>query len=268
MKFKKIDFSQLPSKAATHKFMDELIDLLFTTESTFTFSYETPDERYERLKGTLQEILKPLSSKMGKSIESTAEIFFGELNSVYQKLLTDAEFFVASDPAAESVEEVIIAYPGFYAIAVYRLAHELSKLNIPILPRLITELAHTKTGIDIHPSATIGTPFFIDHGTGVVIGQTTKIGSHVKIYQGVTLGALAVRMDSKQTQRHPTIQDNVIIYAGSCILGGLTVVGHDSVIGGNVWLTESVAPLSFVYHKSDIKIRDKSEMNEVLDFII
>jgi serine O-acetyltransferase len=166
------------------------------------------------------------------------------------------------------VEEVVVAYPGFYAISVYRIAHELYKLRVPVLPRLITEYAHTKTGIDIHPGATIGVPFFIDHGTGVVIGQTALIGNGVKLYQGVTLGALAVRKEQSGAKRHPTIEDNVIIYAGSCILGGKTTVGHDSIIGGNVWLTESVVPYSMVYSTNQINIRDKSEMKEVIDFII
>ena len=183
-------------------------------------------------------------------------------------LLADAEFFLQSDPAAEGVEEVIIAYPGFYAITVYRLAHQLTLLNVPIIPRVITEYAHNKTGIDIHPGASIGNPFFIDHGTGIVIGQTSVIGHKVKIYQGVTLGALAVRKEQQGAKRHPTIEDNVVIYAGSCILGGETVIGHDSIIGGNVWLTTSVAPLSMVYHKSEVHIRDKSELKEVLDFVI
>ncbi len=264
----KIDFSTLPSRTFIYKFIDELLDFLFPTESNHTFRYEVAGEKEERLKHNLQEILKPLNGKLNPPAQEITAKFFQSLSSVYDKLILDAEFFMKSDPAAESVEEVIIAYPGFYAITVYRLAHELSKLNVPIIPRVISEYAHTKTGIDIHPGATIGTPFFIDHGTGVVIGQTTVIGSHVKIYQGVTLGALAVRKESQGAKRHPTIEDSVILYAGSCILGGETVVGHDSVIGGNVWLTESVAPLSIVYHKSEVHIRDKSEMNEVIDFVI
>ncbi|MES2620701.1 MAG: serine O-acetyltransferase [Bacteroidota bacterium] len=268
MTIRKIDFSKLPSRTFLYKFIDEVIDLLFPIEAGFTFKYETTEEKQERLQKSLVEILQPLREKLPFSPEEIAQKFFSTLSSVTDKLFMDAEFFLKSDPAAEGIEEVIIAYPGFYAITVYRLAHELSKLKVPILPRVITEYAHTKTGIDIHPGAAIGTPLFIDHGTGIVIGQTTIIGDFVKIYQGVTLGALAVKKESRGTKRHPTIGDHVILYAGCCILGGDTTVGHDSVIGGNVWLTESVAPLSIVYHKSEVHIRDKSEMNEVIDFVI
>ncbi len=265
---RKIDFSQLPSRSVIYKFTDELMELLFPIESTFTFRYEVDGEKEERLHKMLLEILQPLSHRLQMPQEGIVSAFFAELSSVYNTLLADAEFFLESDPAAECIEEIIIAYPGFYAITVYRLANVLYKLKVPILPRVITEYAHNKTGIDIHPGATIGSPFFIDHGTGVVVGQTTVIGNFVKIYQGVTLGALAVRKQSESDKRHPTIEDNVIIYAGSCILGGNTKVGHDSIIGGNVWLTETVSPLSMVYHKSDVTIRDKSEMREVIDFVI
>lgn len=264
----KIDFSKLPSRTFIYKFTDELIDLIFPIESTFTFRYEVAEERQERLGRHLNDILQPLADRLTLPAEEIIEKFFRALPAIYNQLIIDAEFFMQSDPAAESIEEVIIAYPGFYAITVYRLAHELSKLNVPIVPRVISEYAHNKTGIDIHPGATIGNPFFIDHGTGVVIGQTTIIGDRVRIYQGVTLGALAVRKEQQGAKRHPTIEDDVIIYAGGCILGGDTTVGHDSIIGGNVWLTSSVAPLSIVYQKSDVQIRDKSELREVIDFVI
>lgn len=258
----------MPSKAYVQKFTDELIDLLFPVESTFTYHYEVAEEKAERLHRTLKEILHPLAHRLSRPADEIVQRFFDALPAVYDRLIADAEFFLQSDPAAESVEEVIIAYPGFYAITVYRLAHELTLLGVPIVPRVITEYAHNKTGIDIHPGAQIGTPLFIDHGTGVVVGQTSIIGNQVKIYQGVTLGALAVRKEQQGAKRHPTIEDNVVIYAGSCILGGETVIGHDSIIGGNVWLTSGVPPLSMVYHKSDVHIRDKSELREVLDFVI
>jgi serine O-acetyltransferase len=264
----RIDFSKLPSRAYIHKFTDELLDYLFPVESTFNYRYEVAEEKAERLQKMFTEILQPLTTRLGQPVEEVVTKFFSTLPSVYSQLLADAEFFLQSDPAAEGVEEVIIAYPGFYAITVYRLAHQLTLLNVPIIPRVITEYAHNKTGIDIHPGASIGNPFFIDHGTGIVIGQTSVIGHKVKIYQGVTLGALAVRKEQQGAKRHPTIEDNVVIYAGSCILGGETVIGHDSIIGGNVWLTTSVAPLSMVYHKSEVHIRDKSELKEVLDFVI
>jgi serine O-acetyltransferase len=186
----------------------------------------------------------------------------------YLLYMTDAEEILLNDPAAQSVEEVILAYPGFYAIAVYRLAKELYEQKIPILPRLMSEYAHSQTGIDIHPGATIGTPFFIDHGTGIVIGETTCIGDFVKIYQGVTLGALMVRKSDADIKRHPTIENNVTIYANATILGGKTVIGHDSLIGGNVFLTNSVLPHSTVYQKSEIKIRQQEDFAEVVDFCI
>ena len=265
---KQIDLSKLPSRIVAYRFLDELLDFLFPVEAGFGLNDDLSDERAERLKRILREVLRPLKDKLPVPEEVILQTFFEGLPAVYNKLILDARAFVTSDPAVECIEEVIVAYPGFYAISVYRLAHELYKLKVPILPRLITEYAHNKTGIDIHPGAKIGNSFFIDHGTGVVIGQTTVIGDNVKLYQGVTLGALAVRKETQGAKRHPTIENNVIIYAGSCILGGETVIGHDSVIGGNVWLTQSIQPYSVVYHKSDIKIRDKSDLNEVIDFII
>ncbi len=264
---KRTDFSSLPSRSLAHRFADELIDFLFPTEAVFDFQEEIAEERTNKLKRMLQELLP--ETKFSKPLQQDIIAqFFGILPEIKKQLLKDAELFVKADPAAECMEEVIVAYPGFYAIAIYRISNELYKLKIPLLPRIISEYAHTKTGIDIHPGAQIGNPFFIDHGTGIVIGQTTVIGHSVKMYQGVTLGALAVRKESEGTKRHPTIEDNVILYAGSCILGGDTVIGRDSVIGGNVWLTESVPPLSVVYHKSDVHIRDKSELKEVIDFVI
>lgn len=176
--------------------------------------------------------------------------FFNELVVLKQKLDLDAKAIFEGDPAAESPEEVRYAYPSLYAIGAYRIAHELQRLGIKNIPRIITELAHGKTGIDIHPAAEIGHSFFIDHGTGVVIGETTVIGNHVKIYQGVTLGALSVSKSIKKTKRHPTIGNNVIIYSGATILGGNTEVGDNSIIGGNVWLVKSVPAGSKVYYES------------------
>ncbi|MEL7147946.1 MAG: serine acetyltransferase, partial [Bacteroidota bacterium] len=154
------------------------------------------------------------------------------------------------DPAAKSKSEVIRTYPGFYAIAAYRIANALYRLNVPLLPRVITEHAHGKTGIDIHPAAQIGDHFCIDHGTGVVIGETTVIGEHVKIYQGVTLGALSVDKRDATTKRHPTIGREVVIYAGATILGGKTIIGDRSVVGGNVWLTKSIPADSKIYYQA------------------
>ncbi len=168
--------------------------------------------------------------------------FLEEIPTVREYLATDLEAFYEGDPAAYSKEEIVFAYPGFKAITIYRLAHILYKLGIPILPRIMSEYAHGETGIDIHPGATIGKYFFIDHGTGIVVGETSIIGEHVKIYQGVTVGALSTRggQDLKNKKRHPTILDNVTIYSGASILGGDTIIGEGSVIGGNTFITESV----------------------------
>jgi serine O-acetyltransferase len=170
------------------------------------------------------------------------------LPEIRAQLRMDVQAAFEGDPAAQSEAEVIVAYPGLAAVTAHRIAHFLYQRDVPLLPRIMSEYMHHQSGIDIHPGATIGDYFFIDHGTGVVIGETTIIGDHVKIYQGVTLGALSVKKSLARKKRHPTIEDNVTIYAGATILGGDTVIGHDSVIGGNVWLIRSVPPLSRVYN--------------------
>ena len=162
------------------------------------------------------------------------------------QLILDAQAALAGDPAASNIEEVILTYPGFEAITTHRFAHLLYNEAVPYLPRALSEYAHARTGIDIHPGAQIGSSFFIDHGTGVVIGETTEIGDRVKIYQGVTLGALSVKRSLSGHKRHPTIEDDVIIYAGSTVLGGATTIGEGSVIGGNVWIVSSIPPQSTV----------------------
>lgn len=182
----------------------------------------------------------------GKNIDDAVEEltleFIKQLPNVQNLILKDVEAELQGDPAASSLEEIIFSYPGIYAISIYRVAHVLYELNIPFIPRIMTEHAHSKTGIDINPGATIGEYFFIDHGTGIVIGETTEIGDHVKIYQGVTLGALSTMkgQELSGTKRHPTIEDNVVIYANTTILGGETVVGKGSVVAGNTFLTQSV----------------------------
>jgi len=180
--------------------------------------------------------------------------FVAALPEVRRLVETDVQAAYDGDPAATSRMEVVMAYPGLYAVTIHRLAHVLYKLKVPIIPRVMSELAHSKTGIDIHPGATIGESFFIDHGTGVVIGETTVIGRNVRLYQGVTLGGLSFAKDGngalvKGLKRHPNIEDNVVIYANATILGGDTTIGHDSEIGGSVWLIESVPPNSRVYNK-------------------
>ena len=185
--------------------------------------------------------------------------FFEELPQIRRVLAMDVAAAFKGDPAAKSVEEVIVSYPGLEAIATHRLAHFFWTRQVPLIPRMMSEQLHGRTGIDIHPGATIGESFFIDHGTGVVIGETTVIGRNVKIYQGVTLGALSVRKDEADRKRHPTILDDVTIYAGATILGGKTEIGKGCVIGGNVWITESVPPDTLVYAKSGEHVLQRKE---------
>ncbi len=184
-----------------------------------------------------------------------------ELRSVLED---DAQAAYDGDPAARSIDEIVFCYPGFEAVTIYRLAHELYRLDVPLIPRIMTEYAHSRTGVDIHPGAKIGRSFFIDHATGVVIGETTEIGDNVKIYQGVTLGALSFPKDERGKlvrghKRHPTIENDVVIYANATILGGDTVIGHHSVIGSNVWLIESVAPYTVVtMEKPRLRFKSKT----------
>ena len=200
----------------------------------------------------------------GADVKAVISAFLARLPEVKRLVQTDVQAAYEGDPAATSPMEVVMAYPGLYAVSIHRLAHELYNLKVPIIPRIMSELAHSKTGIDIHPGATIGERFFIDHGTGVVVGETTVIGKNVKLYQGVTLGAKSFQKDPetgalvKGIKRHPNVEDNVVIYAGATILGGDTTIGQDSEIGGSVWLISSVPPNSRVYNKPPApEIREK-----------
>jgi serine O-acetyltransferase len=181
--------------------------------------------------------------------------------SLRKILATDVQAAYDGDPACRTTDEVVFCYPGIEAITVYRIAHELVQLDVPFIPRMMCEWAHKRTGIDIHPGATIGEYFFIDHGTGVVVGETCQIGRHVKLYQGVTLGALSFKTDEdgsliRGQKRHPTIEDNVVVYANATILGGRTIIGHDSVIGSSVWITKSVSPMTtVVLEKPQLRVR-------------
>ena len=200
------------------------------------------------VKERLESITK-LTESLSKLVHSTpieSESLFASLLGIRAQLLKDAQAILDGDPAATSLDEVILSYPGFFAVAHYRLAHYLHLQGVKLVPRIITEKAHRETGIDIHPGAEIGERFFIDHGTGVVIGETTVIGCGVKLYQGVTLGALSISKEMAKSKRHPTIEDDVLIYANATILGGENVIGPGSIIGGKAWITESVAPGSFV----------------------
>lgn len=215
--------------------------------------------RLERAVATLTNVSLP---------ESLVPRFIAALPGVLDTLEADARAILEGDPAARSYDEVVLTYPGFFAIALFRVAHVLWELGLPIIPRLLTEYAHEKTGIDIHPGATIGRRFCIDHGTGVVVGETTRIGNGVKLYQGVTLGALTVEKSLADSKRHPTIEDEVVIYAGATILGGETVVGHNSIVAGNAWLTQSVPPHSVVSRKSEVRPRSNAAPFQELDWVI
>lgn len=256
-------------KSAICKFTDDTLQLFFPQLSEKKFASEKDILLHLDLLGQkLQKILMGMPLPQHMIPELLASSFIAELPGIYELLLKDAEAIANEDPAALNVEEVIRTYPGFLAIAVHRLAHALHQLQVPLLPRILSESAHAKTGIDIHPGAQIGPYFCIDHGTGIVIGETTIIGNHVKIYQGVTLGAMSVAKEMAHIKRHPTIEDQVVIYAGATILGGNTVVGSHSVIGGNVWLTESVPPYSRLYHKAQIKVSRSEDPEDSIIFSI
>lgn len=212
--------------------------------------------------GELKKILSILEKN--EMIEGLINKYQKEILVLTNKIENDARAMLEGDPAAKSLSEVLICYPGLLAIAIYRLAHFFQTENVELFPRILSELAHEKTGIDIHPAAIIGESFFIDHGTGIVIGETAIIGNSVKIYQGVTLGALSVDKNLATLKRHPTIEDNCVIYSHATILGGDTIIGSNSVIGGNVWMTKSVAPHSVVYHKSEVKL-DKNKKSDFLN---
>jgi serine O-acetyltransferase len=209
---------------------------------------------WENIEHGLESILHTMSQDLSASPQAITKSYMARIPGIYDLLLTDVQAMVDGDPAATTDYEVIRTYPGFYAMAFYRLAHGLFLENVPLMPRILTEYAHSKTGIDIHPGAQIGPYFFMDHGTGIVIGETCQIGERVKLYQGVTLGALSVSKTMASTKRHPTIEDGVVIYSGATILGGDTVVGKDSIIGGNVWLTRSVAANTKIYHQENLKV--------------
>jgi serine O-acetyltransferase len=227
------------------------------TEDLFYGLFEEEVERmyhYDLVRQDFLRIINKLKFDNGVFIWDQ---FFKKLPLVKKKLELDAIAIEENDPAAKSIDEVYLAYPGFQAISIYRLAHELYKLNLPIIPRMMTEYAHSITGTDIHPGANIGDSFFIDHATGTVIGETVIIEKNVKIYQGVTLGAFHISKGLNGTKRHPTIKENVIIYANATILGGETIIGENSTIGANVWITSSIPENSNVIHKYENIIKEK-----------
>lgn len=256
-----------PLKRDVAAFADELLGLLFPQLSVDAAA--TADELAARLvlaRRDLGRLVEPLAPA-GRAREVVAA-FAAALPAIHAALTLDAEAILAGDPAAESIDEVVAAYPGFLAIAMHRVAHAIHGQGVPILPRLLAEIAHTRTGVDIHPGASIGARFCIDHGTGVVVGETAVIGDDVKLYQGVTLGALSVAKSAAGTKRHPTIGDRVVVYANATVLGGDTVVGDDSVVGGNVFLTSSVPAGSIVYQASQYRVRSVRDGFEDADYVI
>jgi serine O-acetyltransferase len=251
----------VPSNDVIASWAQELIYVLYPEKAGYlSSSVEEMAERFDTLEKQLARILNATKACSHDNNREKARVFFEGLPEIYRVLNTDIEAIYNGDPAAMSTFEVIRAYPGFYAICFYRIAHALLSNEIPLLPRILTEYAHSKTGIDIHPAAEIGEYFCIDHGTGIVIGETCMIGDHVKLYQGVTLGAMSVDKEMAFTKRHPTVEDHVIIYSGATILGGDCVIGHHSVIGGNVWLTKSIPPYSTVYHRPDIEVVEQTNI--------
>ncbi len=242
---------KLPSPHLTEEWLNGLLQFLFPEFSPVKFSsdrgfrlhYQTNDLK-------LFTILDGLSDQLTDPPATVRDAFEASLPAIHASLAEDAAAILAGDPAARSKTEVISTYPGFFALAVHRIAHRLCRLGVPLVPRMLSEIAHRETGIEIHPGATIGRRFCIDHGTGVVIGETVEIGNDVKMYQGVTLGALSVRKDMARTKRHPTIRDRVVIYAGATILGGDTVIGEDSIIGGNTWIVKSLPAGSREYYQA------------------
>ena len=249
---------RLPDRKAVIGLIKEVRRLMFPAYYGDATLMTLPPEEYaalllDRIEKTLRtQIALALPEEESDKAAGIAREFIDCLPQIQSTLLKDLDATFDGDPAAQDKNEIIFAYPGLFAIFVYRIAHELYLRKVPMIPRIMTEYAHSRTGIDIHPGATIGRYFFIDHGTGIVVGETTVIGDYVKIYQGVTLGALSTRggQSLRGKRRHPTIEDRVTIYSGASVLGGDTVIGHDAVIGGNAFITSSIAPGARVSVKS------------------
>ncbi|MBT9393975.1 serine acetyltransferase [Hymenobacter sp. NST-14] len=246
---------------------DQLLDLLFPERAARPLrDADAIAATLRLLQDDLTDLLRAVAAP--EQAVALARSSMQALPALRATLLLDAAAIVAADPAAQGLAEVVSTYPGFYAIAMHRFAHGLHQRGVPRVPRLLSEYAHQRTGVDIHPGARIGPSFCIDHGTGLVIGETCVIGAGVKIFQGVTLGALSVAKHLQGIKRHPTIEDHVVIYAGATILGGSTTVGSHSIIGGNVWLTESVPSHSRVYHQAQIHVTRSQDPTENIMFSI
>ncbi|QNL48179.1 serine acetyltransferase [Olivibacter sp. SDN3] len=247
----------MPSNVRIWEWARDVFRLLFPERnSKKLMTVDALKASFKMLENELLDLVLKSNDNLNRDHEPIVANFFEKLPVLYEVMMTDAQAIWEGDPAARNIQEVIRTYPGFLAICIYRMAHQLWLDNLPLIPRILTEYAHERTGIDIHPGATIGKYLHIDHGTGLVIGETCVIGDYVKLYQGVTLGALSVDKLFAGKQRHPIIEDHVIIYAGATILGGETRIGHHSIIGGNVWLTNSVEPYTTVYHEPLTKFID------------
>jgi serine O-acetyltransferase len=250
---------ELPGVAEIDDFIQKLMQFLFPELNNIRLESRLEIETaFNLLHLQFEQLLLKTKACDATGVKDICSRFFTGLESAYGMCMEDAEAILAGDPAATDRKEVIRSYPGFYAISIYRIAHLMLRLEIPYLPRILTEYAHSRTGIDIHPGAKIGHRFCIDHGTGVVLGETSIIGNDVKIYQGVTLGALSVTKEMARTKRHPTIGNNVVIYAGATILGGSTIIGDNCIIGGNVWITESIPANSKIFYDSEHTHRMKA----------
>ncbi|OCB75525.1 serine O-acetyltransferase EpsC [Flavobacterium crassostreae] len=237
-------------KTKTEAFTEQLFYTLFDSNAPL-------NQSIDGLEKSFKEIAVLACKKPQRSCETLWDSFLEELPSVLEKLKKDAHYILENDPASNSIEEVYLAYPGFYAIAIYRLSHVLYQLDLLLFSRLMSEYAHRITGTDIHAGADIASPFFIDHATGIVIGETTVIHKNVKIYQGVTLGALSVSKEMKNAKRHPTVEEEVCIYANATILGGTTTIGKKSIIGGNAWVTKSIPAKSMVLNTTTTEVKIK-----------
>ncbi|UIR56432.1 serine acetyltransferase [Sphingobacterium sp. SRCM116780] len=258
---KQLEVFEMPSNKKISSWAVHILDLLFPERNAGGIkSVEDVKLAFGQSEIELEQLLSKSKACEVCDHFRVAQDFFQSLPSLYALMSADAEALIAGDPAAKNHREVIRTYPGFFAISIFRIAHKLHELGVPLIPRILTEYAHSKTGIDIHPGANIGHHLYIDHGTGLVIGETCVIGNYVKLYQGVTLGALSVEKVLSNVKRHPTIEDYAIIYSGATILGGDTIVGHHSIIGGNVWLTNSVEPYTTVYHQALTKFIDSKPL--------
>jgi serine O-acetyltransferase len=259
------DASRCPPPEMVIRFFEDLLGVLFPEFARQRYSdREALKNRFTELKNEFRTILDHNIECVKSGVSGLEDQFFSELPTIHARLILDIHAMHEGDPAAKSTAEVIRTYPGFYAIAAHRIAHCLLNLGINMIPRIISEHAHRETGIDIHPGAQIGDSLCIDHGTGIVIGETAIIGSNVKIYQGVTLGGLSVKKEDARKKRHPTIKDHVVIYAGATILGGNTIIGEKSIIGGNVWLTKSVPARSKIYYQA--KMTNASGETDTITF--